>query len=141
MANVQDFAPCALLPLWAGEEFRIERLAILAFSIYFAIHLWRHLNHVFVHGLGHTELVAKVVTTEAIAVIAVSLLVITAGGGLASVYTAISLCLFGLGGWILPVFVRRELAALRPVASHAMPTPERTAKRSEPSPEVESSAV
>lgn len=129
------------LPLWAGDEFHIERVAILAFAVYFAIHIWRHMHQMFVQGLGHVGMVARVVTTESIVVIGTTLLVIHFGGGLAAVYSGICFCLAALGGWMLPVFYRRQLEALRPVAAHAVPAsavkeaarPESTRKIGSPS--------
>ena len=108
------------LPLWAGEEFRtaapepfrIDRMALFAFSLYFCAHVWRHVHQTLALGVGWIVPVARAVVAEAILLLGTAGLALHHGWGFAAIYfimaTAIALC----SGWIFPLYFRR--GCLRP---------------------------
>ena len=119
------------LPLWAGDEFHIERLALAFFAIFFVVHIWRQLHQMLIQGLGQVGMAAKVAAAESILVLGGCLAVVVSGGGLAAVYGTIVVCLLGLGAWMLPLIYRREIRSLEAMESHALPDPNWKREKSE----------
>ena len=106
-----------VLPLWAGadlydavgEGFTMNRLALLAFSAYFAAHLWRHIGQTLALGVGRINAVVATVIAEAALVLAVGSYALVHTGDIAVIYFAMAAAIAGVSGWIFPLIFRRGL--------------------------------
>ena len=98
------------LPLWLGDEFAdVGRLTLVAFGCYFLMHVWRHVNHVLLIGVGKVSQMARVQLFES----AVMLLPVWFGMrtfGVAGAFGAMALTIALLTGWILPAVFQRAVA-------------------------------
>lgn len=108
-----------ILPLWAGEEFysaavesfRMDRIALLAFSAYFAIHVWRHTNQTLALGVGAITPVAKVVLAEALFLVTCATLTLYQDHGIAALYGVMTVSIGLFSGWWFPYFFRKARLA------------------------------
>jgi len=105
-----------ILPLWAGEGFAavgggfaVDRLVLLAFGIYFVLHLCRHVHQTLALGVGKLNSVVATVASEGVLVLAAASLVLVQTQQLALIYFAMAAALAACSGWILPVLFRRGL--------------------------------
>jgi len=108
-----------VLPLWAGadlydavgEGFTLNRLALLAFSAYFAAHLWRHIGQTLALGVGRINSVVATVVAEAVLLVAVGGYAVVRTGDVAVIYFAMAAAIAGVSGWLFPLIFRRGLVA------------------------------
>lgn len=130
-----------LLPLWAGEEFysgvdehlRMDRLALLAFSLYFVAHIWRHINQTLALGVGWISPVSRVVIAEAAFLISASSYILFHEGTITAIYLAMAGSIALFSGWFFPYFFRQgrvgttslEQEAVDEGRSTALPLPMR----------------
>lgn len=104
-----------LLPLWAGEEFytgidehfRMDRLALIAFSVYFVAHIWRHINQTLALGIGWISPVSRVVIAESAFLISVTSFILFHEGTVTSIYLAMAGSIALFSGWLFPFFFNR----------------------------------
>jgi O-antigen/teichoic acid export membrane protein len=103
-----------VLPLWAGAEFRtalaepyrIDRLALLAFSLYFCAHVWRHINQTLALGVGRVSQVARCVVAEGALLLAAAGFALYQGAGFGVIYLAMAASIALCTGWLLPLQFR-----------------------------------
>jgi len=103
------------LPLWAGKEFHtavpeaflMDRLALIAFAVYFIVHIWRHINQTLALGVGWVSPVAAAVVTEAVVLISAASFVLYHEGGIGTIYLTMAVSIGGLSGWLFPLFFRK----------------------------------
>jgi O-antigen/teichoic acid export membrane protein len=104
-----------VLKMWAGEEFytsvsenfRMDRLALLAFAAYFMLHIWRHINQTLALGIGWISPVAKVVVAEALFLISVTSFTLLHDGNIGMIYLVMAGSIALFSGWLFPLFFRR----------------------------------
>ncbi len=95
--------------LWLGEEFGDTGRGILAcFALYFAAHVWRHLNHSLMIATGQVLRLARIQLVET-AVLAVLAWLVLGHGGLGPMLVAMGLTILGITGWTLPRLVWSRL--------------------------------
>lgn len=112
-----------ILPIWASESFTTEvpegfqvgRIALCAFSAYFAIHIWRVLNQVFALGIGQIRPVSRVVMAEAVLIAIVGGLVLYQSKDITYLYAAMTLTIAAITGWALPWIFRTRRSLPHPV--------------------------
>lgn len=99
-----------LLPLWAGEDlkqvseaFQLDRITLLAFSIYFLLHIWRHIHQTLALGVGKLNSVVCVVLSEAMILVSLTSFALVRTGELSNIYFAMVISLAGIGGWLFPL--------------------------------------
>ncbi len=99
-----------VLPLWVGDEvkqvvdgFQMDRAALAAFSVYFLLHLWRHINQTLVLGIGMINQVVCVVIAEALVLVSFAALTLNRTGDLTMVYWTMSGAILLFTGWMLPM--------------------------------------
>lgn len=99
-----------VLPLWVGEKFddvaggfQVDRFVLAAFSGYFLLHLWRHMNQVLVLGMGMINQVVAVVVSEALVLVSFAAFALNRYGNLTSVYLVMGVCILLFTGWMLPM--------------------------------------
>ena len=121
-----------------------DRLGLAAFGAYFTLHLWRHVNQVFLLGLGEVNFAVRIVAVESLAVLTAAAVVLHLGIGLAGVYLAIAACLAGISAWIYPLKLRSHMRKLEDQAvrepkgetgapvSHGLPSAARTKVAADP---------
>jgi len=130
-----------LLPLWAGEEFyagvdehvRMDRLALLAFSLYFIAHIWRHTNQTLALGVGWISPVSRAVVAEAAFLISLTSFILFHEGTVTSIYLAMAGSITLFSGWLFPYFFHRgktdaaglEESAVEESRATALPLPMR----------------
>ncbi|MEM6280439.1 MAG: hypothetical protein AAF733_13235, partial [Verrucomicrobiota bacterium] len=122
-----------LLPLWVGENlnqvaegFRVDRAILAAFSAYFLLHLWRHMNQVLVLGMGRINQVVAVVVAEALVLVSFATLALNRTGDLSIVYLVLSGAILLFTGWMLPLLFVNGLRA-----SEEQPIPAESTKMDE----------
>ena len=98
------------LELWIGEGFRevatgfhIDRATLAAFSAYFLVHLWRHMNQILILGTGMINQVVCVVIAEALVLISFTTLTLTRTSDLTLVYLTMASTILLFTGWMLPM--------------------------------------
>lgn len=104
-----------VLKLWAGDEFytsvsenfQMDRVALLAFSAYFMMHIWRHINQTLALGIGWISPVAKVVVAEALFLIGVASFTLLHEGNIATIYLVMAGSIALFSGWLFPLFFRK----------------------------------
>ncbi|MAS94300.1 MAG: hypothetical protein CMO55_13970 [Verrucomicrobiales bacterium] len=104
-----------LLPLWAGEElktdvssgFELTRMTLLAFSAYFTLHIWRHINQVFALGVGWVSQVAWTVVAEGLLLLGLGTMIVMTTGNLGTLYAAMAGTLVLFSGWLFPLFFKK----------------------------------
>ncbi len=94
------------IDLWVGDQFSLSRTAIAVFGVYFAFHLWRHVNQVMCLGLSREKPVALVILAESGCVFLAAYLLLGAGHDILSVLAATSACLVLFSGWMFPLIFR-----------------------------------
>ncbi len=103
-----------VLPKWAGEEFKtavtgfeMNRVALGAFSLYFAAHLWRHINQTLALGVHQINPVVFTVVAEGLFLTGLTWLALVNIGRIDAVYLAMtaSICLFS--AWMLPLIFKK----------------------------------
>ena len=98
------------LELWLGESFSgISRGMLAAYGVYGLAHIWRHLNHSLMIGVGKVNRLARVQLLETI-VLAVAAWVALRFGGVGPMLITMGTTIFLVTGWILPRMVASELA-------------------------------
>lgn len=102
-----------LLPLWAGREFNPERPMLLAFSVYFLLHIWRQVNQVLALGLERVNEMVSLITLEAMFSLAAVSVALLGGGGLTTVYWLLAAVITCVSGWLSPMVYCREMRKLR----------------------------
>ncbi|NLT72030.1 MAG: lipopolysaccharide biosynthesis protein, partial [Verrucomicrobiaceae bacterium] len=130
-----------LLRLWAGDEFysaasenfRMDRIALLAFAAYFALHIWRHINQTLALGIGWIGPVVRVVLAEALFLISAASFTLFHEGDIGTIYLVMAGSVALFSGWLFPVFFRkgRDTGEMSPPPSggflvesgSALPTP------------------
>lgn len=101
-----------LLPLWLGDDFGdVPQLALLAFGFYFLMHVWRHVGHVLLMGMGRVRQLAMVQLAES-AVILLPAWFGMQAFGLAGLLAAMALSILLMTGWALPLMFHRAVRAL-----------------------------
>lgn len=122
-----------VLPLYAGEQFydavsagfTMDRIALLAFSCYFAAHIWRHMNQILALGVGPVPPVAWVAVAEAVFLVAATATALLQTGNIGVVYLAMTGTIVLFSGWLFPLLFRRGRnsgAELQPMTD-PLPTP------------------
>ncbi len=104
-----------VIELWAGSQiyseppvsFRPDRIALLAFSVYFIAHIWRHVNQTLALGIGWVSPVARAVVAEGLILLAGTSWALFHGHGLAVIYTIMAISILGVTGWIFPAYFRQ----------------------------------
>ena len=98
-----------LLPLWLGAEFNdVGRVTLAAFGVYFIAHLWRHVGHILLMGIGRVGCLARVQLAES----ALILIPATAGMqafGIPGLFIAMALTIASMTGWALPWMFARSI--------------------------------
>lgn len=98
-----------ILHRWLGDEFAgLGRPLMGAFAFYFAVHTWRHLNHVLMIGTGQVRSLARVQLIET-ALVACSAWLGLRWGGMDAMLFAMGVTIALVTGWVLPIRVRRSL--------------------------------
>ncbi len=91
-----------LLPLWLGDEFRdIGRATLCAFGVYFLAHVWRHVNHVLLMGIGEVGVLARVQLVES-GLVLVPVWAGLSAWGLAGAFWGMAGAIALITGWLLP---------------------------------------
>jgi len=113
------------LQLWIGDGFKevadgfhIDRATLAAFSAYFLLHLWRHMNQILVLGMGLINQVVCVVIAEALVLISFTTFVLNKTSDLTLVYLTMAGTILLFTGWMLPMlFVKglRSSSAKKPI--------------------------
>ncbi|MCW1886936.1 lipopolysaccharide biosynthesis protein [Luteolibacter flavescens] len=92
--------------VWLGKEFSgLPRVMFAAYGLYFAAHVWRHLNHAMMIGTGQVGKLARIQFVES-TLAAGAAYVALEWGGIAPMLAAVALSILAITGWILP----REVA-------------------------------
>jgi len=105
------------IPVLFGEKFaphadvmtRAAWIGLLAFSLYFAVHIWRHVNQVLVLGIGQVKSVAAMILLEGSLTLAAGSAVLFVTGRLALVYFTMAAVVIGVTGWGLPRLFRARI--------------------------------
>lgn len=99
-----------VFPLWVGEGlnevvegFQIDRAALAAFSAYFLLHLWRHMNQILVLGMGLINQVVCVVIAEALVLVSLTVFILNKTGDLTLIYLTMGGSILLFTGWMLPM--------------------------------------
>lgn len=106
------FGPWAL-PLWAGKEFNLDRMGLLAFSVYFLAHIWRHVNHMLLYGLGQVGASATVTAIEAAVVLGAVAWACSHGADLTRILWTMAATIAVVGSVTYPLLVRRGVRHVR----------------------------
>lgn len=108
-----------LLPIWAGEEFRnvsdafhMDRFALLGFSFYFVLHVWRHINQTITLGVGRINTVVLVVICEAFFLLSLAGYALVHTGEIALIYFAMAASLSLFTAWMFPLVFRQSVREL-----------------------------
>ena len=118
-AGLIAFGPW-ILPLWAGkdflnsvpENFQVNRLTLLAFSAWFALHIWRQVNQVLILGLGKINLAFWTIVIESLLVLALAGVSIYGSASLAMIYGMIAASIALVSGWVFPLaFIRSVMGS------------------------------
>jgi len=97
------------LEIWLGEKFaNTPRALLAAFAFYAVAHIWRHLNHSLMIGVGKVSRLARVQLIETF-VLAIAAWVALHFGGVGPMLVAMACTIFAVTGWILPRMVAEEL--------------------------------
>lgn len=99
-----------VLPIWLGKEFaHLERSLLACYGLYFAAHVWRHLNHAMMIGTGQ---VSKLVLIQLIESTLVASLAWPAlkWGGIPALLGVMGITILALTGTVLPRRVAKLLA-------------------------------
>lgn len=97
------------LGVWLGDKFSgVERTVLVAYAFYFAAHVWRHLNHALMIGVGQVKRLARVQFLET-GVLAVAAWFALNSGGVGAMLVAMAVSIISITGWVLPRMVRRAL--------------------------------
>jgi O-antigen/teichoic acid export membrane protein len=97
------------LELWLGESFsNISRGMLGAYGLYVVAHIWRHLNHALMIGVGKVSRLARVQLLETI-VLAFASWAALHFGGVGPMLVAMAVTIFAVTGWVLPRMVAKEL--------------------------------
>lgn len=109
-----------LIPLWAGRGVRPDAMLDAMLGAYFVIWMWNHCHSAVLFGLGRLWPVAGTMLAEGVLVLVLAAVLIPRFGDLG---TAIALCGAGLftTAWILPLLVRRTLAASLTISTDLPP--------------------
>ena len=98
------------LPLWAGEEltsvssnFQMEHLALFAFSLYFSLHVWRHINQTICLGVGRINSVVMIVICEAVFLFSLTDYALVHFGSIAPIYLAMAGAILLFTSWMFPL--------------------------------------
>lgn len=104
-----------VLPLWAGADFIdsapdgfvMNRLALAAFSLYFAAHVWRHLSQTLALGAASVSRVAWVIFAESTVIFSAATFILTSTENLTLIYLSMAVGIMCFSGWMLPrIFLR-----------------------------------
>ncbi len=90
-----------LIPLWYGDEFRVDRLTCALFSLSCVLRAWRYANHALVVGIGRLRASAAFTIAEVL----LSAGLVIAGAsffGLPGVFGGQALAILLLSGWGFP---------------------------------------
>ena len=102
------------LGFWLGESFsNVSRGMLAAYGLYVVAHIWRHLNHAMMIGVGKVNRLARVQLLETF-ILALAAWAALNFGGVGPMLVAMALSIFAVTGWVLPRMVRRELAKESP---------------------------
>ncbi len=118
-----------VIPLWAGDDFlnavpesyQISRLTMAAFSAWFLLHIWRHVNQVLLLGIGKINTALWTIVIESALVIAMAGLTVFEGASLTRIYAISALCIALVTGWIFPMAFYRMLRGSRLESRGALP--------------------
>jgi O-antigen/teichoic acid export membrane protein len=95
---------------WLGEEFAdTPRTMFACYGLYFAAHVWRHLNHAMMIGSGQVAKLARIQFVES-ALVAVAAVLALKVGGIGPMLAAMGAVIFAVTGTLLPRLVARGLA-------------------------------
>lgn len=98
------------LELWLGESFsNISRGMFAAYGFYVVAHIWRHLNHALMIGVGKVNRLARVQLIETL-VLAIAAWAALHFGGVGPMLVAMAATIFAVTGWVLPRMVANELS-------------------------------
>lgn len=107
-AGLVALGPWALR-VWLGDQFEsVGRPVLAAFALYFAAHVWRHLNHSLMIGTGQVGRLARIQFVETAFVALAAWLALRAGGVTAMLLTMAAVILLTTG-WTLPRLVAKSL--------------------------------
>jgi O-antigen/teichoic acid export membrane protein len=97
------------LKIWLGKEFGgIDRAMLACYAVYFFVHVWRHLNHAMMIGIGEVKRLAVIQIFETAVMIGVVWFSLTYGS-LQGMMLAMAVTMLSVTGWILPRRVRLVL--------------------------------
>jgi len=97
------------LELWLGESFsNISRGMLAAYGVYAVAHIWRHLNHSLMIGVGKVNRLARVQLMETF-ILAVAAWAALRFGGVGPMLISMATTIFLVTGWVLPRMVASEL--------------------------------
>lgn len=98
-----------VLSLWLGVEFsNIERSLLACYGLYFAAHVWRHLNHAMMIGTGQVSKLVGIQLLES-AVVATAAWAALRFSGPGAMLAAMGVVILSLTGTFLPRQVARIL--------------------------------
>lgn len=98
-----------VLPLWLGHEFTgISRWLLACYGIYFAAHVWRHLNHAMMIGTGQVNKLVRIQLIESMLVAVLGYYALQYGG-VGGMLCTMGIVIFALTGSFLPRLVSRAL--------------------------------
>ena len=104
-----------VLPLYAGDEFyqsvsagfTMDRMALTAFALYFAAHIWRHMNQILALGVGPVLPVAWVAVAEAAFLLAATATALLKTDNISVVYFTMAASIMLFSGWLFPLLFRK----------------------------------
>ncbi|MEM1083413.1 MAG: oligosaccharide flippase family protein [Verrucomicrobiota bacterium] len=107
-AGLVALGPWAL-EFWLGEKFSGTSRALLgAYGLYVVAHIWRHLGHALVIGVGQVTRLARIQLVETF-ILAFAAWAALKYGGVGPMLLAMALTIFAVTGWSLPRMVIRAL--------------------------------
>ncbi|MEK7953716.1 lipopolysaccharide biosynthesis protein [Luteolibacter soli] len=111
------FAGLALLgpwvfTVWLGKDFaNTPRMMFVCYGLYFAAHVWRHLNHAMMIGTSQVSKLARVQFVES-TLVTVAAVAALHWGGIGPMLAAMGLVILAVTGWVLPRQVAGRLKAV-----------------------------
>lgn len=121
-AGLVAFGPWAL-SLWLGDNFsaaapsgfQITRSVLALFSLYLAVHLWRHIYQVLTLGTGSVTNVCYVLVAEATLLVIAGFVVLNHSPDIGRLYAVVAVTMLFVSAWKLPhLFYRVNLMNREP---------------------------
>lgn len=97
------------LGVWLGDSFSgTGRWVLAGYAFYFVVHVWRHLNHALMIGVGEVRRLARIQVVES-SLMAGAVTIAVSAGNIAIMLWTMSAVAVIITGWMLPRQVRRAL--------------------------------